>query len=45
MYKGEKMKGTITKKHFIEIWRAFGLKKALLVLISRNKSALSLLMI
>jgi hypothetical protein len=40
------MKGVITKKHFFEIWRAFGMKKALLILFSINKTkpALTILM-
>lgn len=37
------MGGTITKRHFFQIWRTFGLRKALLVLFSRAPVALNLL--
>jgi len=38
------MQGTITKKHFIEIWQAFGWKKAIKILFSRKQVALTILM-
>ena len=39
------MKGVITKKHFVEITRTFGIRKALKVLFSRRPVALTLLMV
>jgi hypothetical protein len=38
------MQGRITKKHFFWIAREFGLKKALLILISTDAVALNILM-
>jgi hypothetical protein len=37
------MGGTITKKHFFKIWKTFGLKKAIKLLFSHEKSALLIL--
>jgi hypothetical protein len=34
------MTGVVTKKHFIQIWRAFGFKKAMRILLSREPVAL-----
>jgi len=38
------MSGTITKKHFFKIWKHFGFKKAMKVLLSRRGVALNVLM-
>jgi hypothetical protein len=38
------MKGIITKKHFFEIAREFGIRKAIRILFARDKSALTILM-
>ncbi len=38
------MNGLVTKKHFFQIWIAFGLKKAVKILISREPVALMVLM-
>jgi len=38
------MSGTVTKRHFFLIWREFGLKTALHVLVSRESVALLVLM-
>ena len=38
------MTGVITKKHFIQIWRAFGLRAAIRVLVSRKPVALTALL-
>ncbi len=37
------MKGIITKKHFFEIWKSFGFKKAIKVLTSKEEVALAVL--
>jgi hypothetical protein len=41
---GETMGGTVTKRHFFQIWRTFGIQKALRVLFTRQRSALTILM-
>lgn len=38
------MKGTVTKKDWLAVWQAFGFWKALRLLVSRNGTALNLLM-
>ena len=43
-FEGRRMRGAVTKRHFIQIWRAFGLRKALKVLVSRRRVALNTLM-
>uniref|UniRef100_A0A6M3JLB9 Uncharacterized protein n=1 Tax=viral metagenome TaxID=1070528 RepID=A0A6M3JLB9_9ZZZZ len=39
------MKGVITKKHWLSVWKAFGWRKAIRLLISRRPTALAMLMI
>jgi hypothetical protein len=38
------MGGVITKKHFFQIWRSFGFKKAWSILVSKEPVALMTLM-
>jgi hypothetical protein len=38
------MTGTITKRHFFEIWKTFGFRKAVKVLLSKESTALFILM-
>lgn len=38
------MQGRITKKHFFMIWKEFGLKKAVKILLASDATALSILM-
>ena len=40
---GSEMNGTITKKNFLQIWKYFGLKKAMQVILSNEKTALKIL--
>lgn len=43
-FKKKKMKGAITKKHFLIILKEFGWKKAIKILLSKKPVALTLLM-
>ena len=38
------MNGTVTKIHFFAVWNAFGFRKALVVLLSKEQTALRTLM-
>jgi hypothetical protein len=37
------MQGVITKKDFFKVWKEFGLKKALKILVSKQETALLIL--